>query len=118
MKVYPTFFGGDSRHGGLGIPRHFLIRIRMGNPLSRRAMHVHESRSSTPDGFVKAGMVPPDTVLNMRIALTQNNAAGLEDALWDVSTPGSALYGRHLTKEQVSISTPLYLSLCFMTAFN
>ncbi|KAI0093371.1 family S53 protease [Irpex rosettiformis] len=64
-------------------------------------MHVHESRSAAPVGFVKAGAASPDTVLNMRMALAQNNPAGLEKALMDVSTPGNALYGQHLTKEEV-----------------
>ncbi|KAI0812367.1 family S53 protease [Irpex lacteus] len=64
-------------------------------------MHVHDSRPSAPPSFTKVGAASPDAVLNMRIALTQNNPAGLEKALMDVSTPGNALYGQHLTKEQV-----------------
>ena len=79
-----------------------LFAVAWGNPLGRRAMHVHESRSAAPVGFVKGGAAPADTVMTMLIALTQNNPAGLEKAVMDVSTPGNALYGQHLTKEQVS----------------
>ncbi|KAI0689958.1 family S53 protease [Cytidiella melzeri] len=64
-------------------------------------MQVHESRTSLPEGFVQDGPADANAVMNMRIALTQNNAAGLEKALMDVSTPGNALYGQHLTKEEV-----------------
>ncbi len=80
-----------------------LFALAWGNPLSRRTMHVHDSRPSAPPSFTKVGAASPDAVLNMRIALTQNNPAGLEKALMDVSTPGNALYGQHLTKEQVSV---------------
>lgn len=64
-------------------------------------MRVHESRSSVPQGFVNQGPAAPDTVLHMRIALTQSDSAGLEDALMAVSTPGSASFGQHLSKEEV-----------------
>ena len=72
-------------------------------------MHVHESRSAAPVGFVKGGAAPADTVMTMLIALTQNNPAGLEKAVMDVSTPGNALYGQHLTKEQVSPRRVVYI---------
>ncbi|KAI0344586.1 family S53 protease [Trametopsis cervina] len=78
-----------------------LVALAAGNPLTGRSMRVHESRTRLPRGFVKAGSASPDTVLNLRIALKQNNAEGLEEALMDVSTPGNALYGQHLTKEEV-----------------
>lgn len=66
-------------------------------------MRVHESRSSVPQGFVNQGPAAPDTVLHMRIALTQSDSAGLEDALMAVSTPGSASFGQHLSKEEVCL---------------
>lgn len=77
-----------------------LFSLALGNPLTRRAMQVHET-IELPDGFAKVGTASPDTVLNMRIALAQNNPAGLTEALYDVSTPSSANYGNHLTKEEV-----------------
>ncbi|PSR87075.1 hypothetical protein PHLCEN_2v5245 [Hermanssonia centrifuga] len=64
-------------------------------------MQVHESREEVPKGFVQQGAAPPDTVLNMRIALTQNDIDGLHEALMDVSTPSSPLYGQHLSKSKV-----------------
>lgn len=64
-------------------------------------MRVHETRSSVPDGFVKKTAAPADNMLNLRIALKQTDTAGLEQALYAVSTPGSDVYGQHLTKEEV-----------------
>lgn len=83
-----------------------LFAAALGNPLARRAMRVHESRASLPTGFVQAGPANPDAVLNMRIALTQSDPTGLEQALLEVSTPGNKLYGQHLSKEEVWATSP------------
>lgn len=80
-----------------------LIALAQGNPLTRRAMVVHETRANLPTGFAKAGPVADDAVLDMRIALKQNNPEGLTKALMDVSTPGNKLFNQHLTKEEVCI---------------
>ncbi|KAJ3986155.1 family S53 protease-like protein [Lentinula detonsa] len=39
-------------------------------------------------------------LMNLKIALTANNMPGLEQRFWDVSTPGNALYGQHLSFEE------------------
>ena len=70
------------------------------NPLFRN-MVMHES-TTVPDGFVKGAAAPASDVLNLRIALTQNNIKGLESELYAVSNPDSARYGQHLSKEEVS----------------
>lgn len=77
-----------------------LVALAMGNPLTRRAMVVHETQE-LPVGFSQHTAASADTILNMRIALVPNNRDGLIDALMDVSTPGNALHGQHLTKEEV-----------------
>ncbi|CDO74350.1 hypothetical protein BN946_scf184645.g6 [Trametes cinnabarina] len=69
-----------------------------------RSMQVHEARESIPEGFVHSGSAPQDTVLNLRLALVQSDPAGLEKALMDVSTPSSALYGQHLSKEEIFVA--------------
>ncbi|CAK5272371.1 unnamed protein product [Mycena citricolor] len=72
-----------------------------------RAMVVHESRPAPAVGFVHTGVPPADQELTLRIALKQNNIAGLEAELLAVSTPGSARYGQHLTSEEMlSYVTP------------
>ncbi|KAI0644653.1 family S53 protease [Trametes meyenii] len=66
-----------------------------------RSMQVHESREAVPHGFVSSGSAPPETLLDLRIALVQSDIPGLHKALYDVSMPDSPLYGKHLTKEEV-----------------
>ena len=77
-----------------------LFALALGNPLTRRSMKVHETQV-VPEGFSQQGAASADTVLNMRIALTQSDRDGLIKALMDVSTPGNALHGQHLSKEEV-----------------
>lgn len=79
-----------------------LFGLVLGTPLSgtRRAMVIHE-KQDLPSGFSIVGPASPDTVLNMRVSLTPPDRDGLINALMDVSTPSSASYGEHLTKEQV-----------------
>lgn len=67
-----------------------------------RSMKVHEARQSAPSGYVRTGAAAAATELNLRIALVQSDRQGLVDALYSVSTPGSASYGEHLSKEEVS----------------
>ena len=78
-------------------------------PLGARDMHVHERRDAVPRGFVKTAAAPASQMLNLRLALVQSDPQGLEDALYAVSTPSSALYGQFLTKEEVALP---YSSLC------
>lgn len=78
-----------------------LFTLACGKPLSR-LMQRHDARSDIPSGFVQGGSASPDAMLKLRLALVQSDPAGLEKALYDVSTPGSALYGQHLTQEEAS----------------
>ncbi|TFY67250.1 hypothetical protein EVJ58_g1740 [Rhodofomes roseus] len=41
-------------------------------------------------------------MIKLRVALVQSNPAGLEDALYDVSTPSSDNYGQYLTREEAA----------------
>ncbi|KAK7439369.1 hypothetical protein VKT23_017593 [Stygiomarasmius scandens] len=70
-----------------------------GSP-TRRAMAIAEQRT-LPITFASGGKPTPDTKLDLRIALTQKDMAGLEKSLFDVSTPSSALYGQHLSFDEV-----------------
>ena len=78
-----------------------LLTMSLGNPLSQRMMKVHEARSTIPHGFVNQGPASPATILRMRFALKQSDPANLEDTVLAVSTPGSACYGQHLSKNEV-----------------
>lgn len=81
-------------------------------PGSKRDMVMHERRDHAPSGFMRSGAAPADQVLSLRFGLTQNDFAGLEDALYAVSTPGSARYRQFLSKEEVRIRLIIVLSKC------
>ncbi|KAF8488535.1 family S53 protease-like protein [Gautieria morchelliformis] len=78
----------------------FFLTLACAKPAPHNLV-VHERRESIPDGFVQDGAAPSDTTLNLRLALVSNNMPGLEQALYDVSTPSSSQYGQHLSKEEV-----------------
>jgi tripeptidyl-peptidase-1 len=71
-----------------------------------RKLVLHESNELVPNGFVHNGPASPNTLLTLRVSLVSNDLPGLEKALYNVSTPDSAFYGRHLTKEEVNTYFP------------
>jgi len=77
-----------------------LITVAVASPLN---LVLHEQIQAPPEGFVQSGPAAASKMLNLRINLASSDMAGLEKALFDVSTPDNALYGQHLTKEEVSI---------------
>ncbi|TFK88151.1 subtilisin-like protein [Polyporus arcularius HHB13444] len=80
-----------------------LFSLALGRPTSDSCddLHVLRSRSAAPRGFTWKQKATAETMLNLRIALVQNNATGVESALYDVSNPASENYGHHLTKAEV-----------------
>ena len=77
-----------------------LFMFALDHPLTRRTMTVHETQV-LPEGFTSRGAAFSDTMLNLRLALTQTDPDGMIQSLMDISTPGNALYGRQFTKEEV-----------------
>lgn len=73
----------------------------------RSALVVHETRNEVPSGFARSGTPSPETPLQLRIAIAERDTKGLQNALMEVSTPGNAKYGQHLSKEEVR--TPIQL---------
>ena len=65
-------------------------------------MVVHERRSSAPAGFAHVGAAANDQVLSMRINLAMGDRDGLEEALMQAATPGSAMFRQWLSKEEAS----------------
>ncbi|KAA1478787.1 family S53 protease [Dentipellis sp. KUC8613] len=78
----------------------------------------HERRDSAPSGFVLTSPVPPTDILPFRLALTPQDFSGLEQALYSVSTPGDAQYGKHLSLEEVQkFTTPTSATMDAITSF-
>ncbi len=80
-----------------------LFSLALAKPHARN-LKVHEFLEQAPSGFVKTGAADADTQIKLRIALVQNNPNGLIDALYAVSSPDSATYGEHLSKEEVRLA--------------
>ncbi|KAJ7493844.1 family S53 protease [Mycena latifolia] len=79
-----------------------IFAVANGNPMGRRVMAVHESVAAVPSGFAHAGAVAPTQEITLRIALVQSDIEGLQAKTYAVSDPANALYGQHLTPEQVA----------------
>ncbi|KAJ7465224.1 family S53 protease-like protein [Mycena latifolia] len=95
-----------------------LLSLAAASPASRPNFVVHERRDAAPSSFAKVGPAASDATINLRIGLFSNNFAGLEETLYAVSTPGSALYGQHLTLEEAkAFMEPTAESLSAVTAW-
>jgi tripeptidyl-peptidase-1 len=70
-------------------------------PSSGAKLVLHEALADVPQGWVSLGAAESAIPIHIRIALPSKNVAGLQKTLMDVSTPGSANYGHHLTAAQV-----------------
>ncbi|KAF7364427.1 Family S53 protease-like protein [Mycena sanguinolenta] len=65
---------------------------------SAASMVLHERRAAAPAGFVSVGAAPASEMITLRVALTSNNVAGLQDQLLSMATPGSSNYRQWLSK--------------------
>ncbi|KAJ6508106.1 family S53 protease [Mycena vulgaris] len=83
----------------------FLPILSLTLSAASNALILHEKRDAAPAGFSLSSPASADTMLHLRMALKQSDPTGLEQALHDVSTPSSPLYGKHLTSEEVASYT-------------
>ncbi|KAJ7453111.1 hypothetical protein FB451DRAFT_1185367 [Mycena latifolia] len=67
---------------------------------------VLEKRYEALSGFSCVGPALADQVLNLRLTLTQRNIAGLQDTVYEMSTPGNARYGHYLTQDEELYGIP------------
>ncbi|KAK7726507.1 hypothetical protein SLS63_007668 [Diaporthe eres] len=58
-----------------------------------------------PKGWEHVGLASPDEPIQLRLALRQQGESALEAAVLDRSTPGTANYGIHLSREEVQSYT-------------
>ncbi|KAM5542033.1 hypothetical protein V8D89_004343 [Ganoderma adspersum] len=57
---------------------------------------------ATSNGFSRVCSADPNQTLKLRLALVQGNVSELERKLYDVSTPSSPNYGKHLSMSEAS----------------
>ncbi|KAI1783842.1 Pro-kumamolisin, activation domain-containing protein [Ganoderma leucocontextum] len=77
-----------------------LATLALGKSATRD-LKLHETRQGVPSGFSHTGSADPNQTLKLHLALVQGNVAELERKLYDVSTPSSSNYGKHLSKSEV-----------------
>ncbi|KAF7350746.1 Family S53 protease-like protein [Mycena sanguinolenta] len=83
------------------MPLRKLLAVLSVAAVSAGNMVLHESRVAAPAGFVSQGVASAEDMLTLRVALTSNNIAGLQDKLMSVSTPGSSEFRQWLSMEEV-----------------
>jgi tripeptidyl-peptidase-1 len=66
-----------------------------------QAYSVYESINQTPAGWTKDQRAAVDENLQLKIALKPSNYEAFEQQALDIATPGHALYGKHMTREEV-----------------
>ncbi|KAJ7493800.1 subtilisin-like protein, partial [Mycena latifolia] len=85
------------------LPLAAILKISSASPtVDPRTMIVHESVAAIPAAFVHVGTVSPDEEITLRIALAHSDIVGLQEKTYAVSDPTNALYGKHLTTEEVA----------------
>ncbi|KAJ7246547.1 tripeptidyl peptidase A [Mycena haematopus] len=57
---------------------------------------------ATPHGWTRLGRAPADGSIRLRIAIFQQDFAGLEKSLYEISDPDHHQYGAHLSKEDIA----------------
>jgi tripeptidyl-peptidase-1 len=78
--------------------RHFLFFVAA----SARVM---DRLAAVPKGWKEVGRAAPDETVFLRVALKQQHAAALEQAVLEMSTPGHPNYGMHMTRDEVRAYT-------------
>ncbi|THH17039.1 hypothetical protein EW146_g3698 [Bondarzewia mesenterica] len=78
-----------------------LIPLMFAKPHIPRTMRVYECRDNVLTGFVNNGPAPEQKTLILRLALVQNDFAGLEKAPYADSPPCGVQCGQHISKEEV-----------------
>lgn len=63
---------------------------------------VHEKLAAMPQGWEHAGSPDQDEMMVLQVALQQQNLDKLESMIYQVSTPGSATYGKYLDRDAAS----------------
>ena len=84
-----------------------LLALFYAKSLTPRIMQVHECRDTPPSGYTNSDPASLNDMVHLYFALVQSNFQGLEDALYNVSTPGSTQYRKHLSKEEVMTTKQL-----------
>ena len=79
-----------------------LLITALPAPMLNSRHVVHERRDRLPTHWVKSARIHEDSVIPMRVALTQNNLHRADEFMMDVSHPDSPNFGKHWTAKEVA----------------
>ena len=80
-----------------------LLTYAFAFPTASSKRHVlHERRERLPTNWARDAELHSESLLPLRIALTQNNLDKADEYLMDVSNPTSPNYGKHWTAQEVA----------------
>ncbi|TVY73360.1 putative tripeptidyl-peptidase SED2 [Lachnellula suecica] len=86
-----------------------LASLVAATPLSKRDINLGpitlKENVTLPSSWISQGSPKPESQANLQIALKQNNIAGLQRKLLDISNPESADYGKWLSVEEIEAYT-------------
>ncbi|KLJ05472.1 hypothetical protein EMPG_11051 [Blastomyces silverae] len=86
--------------GFIGASALVLPALTFPNPLPARC-NIVERLPSVPPGWMQQEAPPPNTLIQFRLAVTQENGRLFEQAVLDLSTPGHPTYGQYMKRDQV-----------------
>jgi tripeptidyl-peptidase-1 len=78
-----------------------LLTGSIAAPTAKRHV-IHERRDRIPLNWTKSSKLNADSILPLRIGLTQSNLDKAEELLWEVSHPDSPNFGKHWSAKQVA----------------
>lgn len=77
---------------------------------------VMDSLHAIPEGWRKVMHASPTDPIALRIALRQSGGARLEQKVLEISNPGHAEYGRHMTRDEVrALTAPSDVTMALVT---
>lgn len=78
-----------------------ILLLLVGQLAVAANLTIYEKLTTVPQGWKQLQPVEPSKRLVLRVALKQENAAAFEQHVIDISTPGHAKYGEHMSYDEV-----------------
>ncbi|KAL7625938.1 hypothetical protein AAE478_002707 [Parahypoxylon ruwenzoriense] len=72
---------------------------------SAASAKVMDSLASVPKGWAELSQASPDDRVSLRVGLSQQHTAALEQTVLEISTPGHPNYGMHMSRDEVRAYT-------------
>ncbi|KAK2861245.1 Tripeptidyl-peptidase sed2 [Arthroderma sp. PD_2] len=80
---------------------YLLATVAVAKPTSWSSHKIVEHLESIPEGWSKVGAADPSAVIDFWLSIERETPEDLYKAIYDVSTPGHARYGKHLKRDEL-----------------